>query len=132
MKSLKELEEIRKKTLENINLRKGREGYRVVVGMATCGIAAGARLVLMAIMDEIKNLELTNVTVAQTGCIGACRLEPIVEVYSPEGEKVTYIKMDPQKAKAMVESHIKSGKVIDEYTMTVIEGKIIDPVIKED
>jgi NADP-reducing hydrogenase subunit HndB len=131
MKSLKELEEIRKKTLDNINLRKGREGYRVVVGMATCGIAAGAREVLTSTIDEIKELALTNVTVAQTGCIGVCRLEPIVEVYSPNGEKVTYIKMDSQKAKAMVQSHIKNDKVIDDYTMTVIEGKVVDPAIKK-
>ncbi len=130
MKSLKELAEIRKNTLENINLRKGREGYRIIVGMATCGIAAGARPVLTTIMEEISNLDLKDVTVAQTGCIGACRLEPMVEVYSPDGNKVTYIKMDPEKAKAMVESHIKNGKVIDEYTMTVIDGKVIDPVTK--
>jgi NADP-reducing hydrogenase subunit HndB len=130
LKSLKELAEIRKNTLENINLRKGREGYRIIVGMATCGIAAGARPVLTTIMEEISNLDLKDVTVAQTGCIGACRLEPMVEVYSPDGNKVTYIKMDPEKAKAMVESHIKNGKVIDEYTMTVIDGKVIDPVTK--
>ncbi len=128
MKSLKELEEIRKRTLENINLRKGREGYRIVVGMATCGIAAGARPVLTTIMDEVSRLELKDVTVAQTGCVGACRFEPIVEVYSPDGEKVTYIKMNPNKAKAMVERHIKDGKIIDEYTMTVIGGKVIDTV----
>lgn len=128
MKSLKELEEIRKRTLENINLRKGREGYRIVVGMATCGIAAGARPVLTTIMDEVSRLELKDVTVAQTGCVGACRFEPIVEVYSPDGEKVTYIKMNPNKAKAMVERHIKDGKIIDEYTMTVIDGKVIDTV----
>lgn len=130
MKSLKELEEIRKNTLENINLRKGREGYRIIVGMATCGIAAGARPVLTTIMEEINKLDLKDVTVAQTGCIGACRLEPMVEVYSPDGNKVTYIKMDAEKAKAMVESHIKNNKVIDEYTMTVIDGKVIDPVTK--
>ena len=128
MKSLKELEEIRKRTLENINLRKGREGYRIVVGMATCGIAAGARPVLTSIMDEVNKLDLKNVTVAQTGCIGACRFEPMVEVYSPDGEKVTYIKMNPEKAKAMVASHIIDGKVIVDYTMTLIYCKVIDPV----
>lgn len=130
MKSLKELEEIRKNTLENINLRKGRKGYRIVVGMATCGIAAGARPVLTTIMDEVNKLGLKDVTVAQTGCIGVCRLEPIVEVHSPDGNKVTYIKMNPEKAKVMVESHIKDDKVIDEYTMTVIDGKVIESLSK--
>ena len=132
MKTIKELEEIRKRTLENINLRKGREGYRIVVGMATCGIAAGARPVLTTIMDEISRLEIKNVTVAQTGCIGACRFEPIVEVFSPEGEKVTYIKMNPDNEKEMVEIHIMNDRVLDEYTMTVIDGKVIDPVAKDE
>nr|WP_087678192.1 (2Fe-2S) ferredoxin domain-containing protein [Garciella nitratireducens] len=131
VKTLKELEEIRKKTLENINIRKGKESYRIVVGMATCGIAAGARPVLTAIMEQVSKLGLKDVTIAQTGCIGACRFEPIVEVYCPDGEKVTYIKMTPEKAKKMVESHIKNGKVVEEYTMTTIDGKIIDPVMKE-
>ena len=105
---------------------------RQVVGMATCGIAAGARPVLTTIMDEISRLEIKNVTVAQTGCIGACRFEPIVEVFSPEGEKVTYIKMNPDKAKEMVEIHIMNDRVLDEYTMTVIDGKVIDPVAKDE
>ena len=79
-KSLEELKAIRKKKFEDINLRKGKDGYRVVVGMATCGIAAGARPVMLKIMEEIENRNLTNVTVAQTGCIGVCRLEPILNL----------------------------------------------------
>ena len=81
MKTLKELEEIRQRTLESVNLRKDRTGARVVVGMATCGIAAGARPILMAFLEEIKNRSLKDITVTQTGCIGVCRLEPMVEVY---------------------------------------------------
>ena len=81
MKSLKELEEIRQRTLNSINIRKDNDNIRVVVGMATCGIAAGARPVLLAFMDEIAKRGLNNVSVSQTGCIGVCRLEPIVEVW---------------------------------------------------
>ncbi|MGE5633110.1 MAG: (2Fe-2S) ferredoxin domain-containing protein [Caulobacteraceae bacterium] len=117
MKSIQELEEIRKKTLETINVRKDRSGTRVVVGMATCGIAAGARPVLLAIMDEVKKNNLSDVIVAQTGCIGMCRLEPIVEVYRPGEEKVTYIKVNPSKAIRIVNEHVKQGKVVDEYTI---------------
>lgn len=111
------MEEIRKKTLDAINVRKDRSGTRVVVGMATCGIAAGARPVLLAIMDEVKKYNLADVVVAQTGCIGMCRLEPIVEVYKPGEDKVTYVKMNPSKAIRVVNEHIMNGKVVEEYTI---------------
>ncbi len=117
MKTIQELEEIRKRTLDTINVRKDRSGTRVVVGMATCGIAAGARPVLLAIMDEVKKHNLADVVVAQTGCIGMCRLEPIVEVYKPGEEKVTYIKVTDAKAIRIVNEHIMQGKVVDEYTI---------------
>jgi NADP-reducing hydrogenase subunit HndB len=129
-KTLKELEEIRKQKLEEINLRKGREGYRVVVGMATCGIAAGARPVMLKMMEEVEALGIEGVTVEQTGCIGACRLEPIVEVYDPEGNKTTYIKMDEDKAAEVVEKHLRDNQVVEEYIVTMIDGKVIDPVEK--
>jgi NADP-reducing hydrogenase subunit HndB len=117
MKTLKELEEIRKKTLDSINIRKDRTGTRVVVGMATCGIAAGARPVLISIMDEVKKNNLADVVVAQTGCIGMCRFEPIVEVYKPGEEKITYVKVTAAKALRIVNEHVMQGKVVDEYTI---------------
>lgn len=117
MKSIQELEEIRKRTLQTLNVRKDRSGTRIVVGMATCGIAAGARPVLHAIMDEVKKNNLSDVVVAQTGCIGVCRLEPIVEVYKPGEEKVTYIKMTPEKAIRVVREHVMLDKVVSEYTI---------------
>ena len=117
MKSLQELEAIRKKTLENINLRKEHNGTRVVVGMATCGIAAGARPVLAAFMDEVAKRSLNNVVVAQTGCIGVCRLEPIVEVYKPGEEKATYVKVNPDMVPRIVTEHIVNGRAVDEYTI---------------
>ncbi len=117
MKTIQELEEIRKNTLDTINLRKDRSGTRVVVGMATCGIAAGARPVLLSIMDEIKKHNLADVIVAQTGCIGLCRLEPIVEVYRPGETKVTYVKMNPSKAIRVINEHVMKGKIVEEYTI---------------
>ena len=81
---------------------------RVVVGMATCGIAAGARPVLAAFTEEVAKRNLQNVTVAQTGCIGICQYEPVVEVYEPGKEKVTYVKMTPEKAVKVVDEHIWS------------------------
>ncbi len=122
MKSLAELEALRKNALEQIHMRHDRkDGIRIVVGMATCGIAAGARPVLGAFMEEIANRKLSDVTVTQTGCIGVCRLEPVVEVYMPGQEKVTYVKMDAQKAKKVVADHIVIGLVVSEYTIGEVE-----------
>ena len=117
MKSLAELEAIRNKAKGNVNLRKDDHAVRVVVGMATCGIAAGARPVMNAMMEEVAKRGLEHVAVTQTGCIGVCRLEPIVEVYVPGEEKVTYVKMDPQKAVEVVSEHIVNGRVVTKYTI---------------
>ena len=122
MKSLAELQEIRNKVLNQVNLRKEREdGIRVVVGMATCGIAAGARPVLNAFMAEIEKRNLANVTVTQTGCIGMCRLEPIVEVFLPGQEKVTYVKMTEEKVARIVTEHIINQKPVAEFTIGAAE-----------
>lgn len=118
MKSLAELEAIREKMLGKVNLRtEDGEGIRVVVGMATCGIAAGARPVMNAFMEEVAKRNLSNVTVSQTGCIGMCRLEPIVEVIEPGKEKVTYVKMTAEKAAKIVAEHLVNGKAVAEYTV---------------
>lgn len=117
MKSLAELEAIRNKAKGSVNLRKDDHAIRVVVGMATCGIAAGARPVMNAIMDEVAKRGLEHVAVTQTGCIGMCRLEPIVEVIVPGEEKVTYVKVDPSKAAEIVNEHIVNGHPIAKYTI---------------
>jgi NADP-reducing hydrogenase subunit HndB len=121
MKSLAELEAIRNKAKGNVILRKDDNAVRVVVGMATCGIAAGARPVLTAIMEEVSKRNLEHVAVTQTGCIGVCRLEPIVEVMVPGEEKVTYVKVDPQKAAEIVSEHIVNGRVVTKYTIGAAE-----------
>ena len=117
MKSLKELEEIRNKTLSQIDIRKKDEGTRVVIGMATCGIAAGARPVLAAFVEEVAKRKLNDVIVSQTGCIGACRLEPMVEVYTPGKEKVTYVKVSPSMVSKIVTEHIVNGTPVKEFTI---------------
>ncbi len=122
MKSLEELAAIRESALQQINMRHDRQdGVRIVVGMATCGIAAGARPVLNAFVEEVAKRNLSDVTVTQTGCIGMCRLEPIVEVYMPGEEKVTYAKVDADKARKIVADHIVNGKVCAEYTIGEVE-----------
>lgn len=118
IKSISDLEAIRKKALEELEFRKQpEEGIRIVVGMATCGIAAGARPVMLRFVEEIQKRNLNNVVVVQTGCIGMCRLEPIVEVYEPNKEKVTYVKMTPEKVERIVVEHIVNKKPVVEWTI---------------
>ena len=118
MKSLAELAAIRDKMKDKVVIREGSTETRVVVGMATCGIAAGARPVLSAFVEGINNAGLTaNVTVTQTGCIGICQYEPVVEIYEAGKEKLTYVNMNPEKAADVIEQHLKNGKVIEEYTI---------------
>ena len=123
MKSLAELQAIKDKMKNKVVIREGGEEVRVVVGMATCGIAAGARPVLNTLVEEVENLSLSGkVTVAQTGCIGICQFEPVVEVFEAGKEKVTYVKVDAEKAKKIAQQHLKDGKVVVEYTFAKNQG----------
>lgn len=118
MKSLAELKAIRDKMQNAVNVRENDENnVRVVVGMATCGIAAGARPVLNAFTEEAAKRSLHNVTVTQTGCIGLCQYEPIVEIYTPDGAKTTYVKMTAEKVVRVVSDHLVNGNVVGEYTI---------------
>tara|TARA_Y100001933_G_C18887657_1_gene516891 strand:- start:536 stop:904 length:369 start_codon:yes stop_codon:yes gene_type:complete len=121
MKSLAELAKIREEALKKVDIRKDRKGTRIVVGMATCGISAGARPVLTSMIEEVQKRNLADVEVTQTGCIGVCRLEPIVEVYKEGQEKVTYVEMDAEKAKRVIAEHIVNGQVVSELTIGSVE-----------
>ena len=122
MKSLAELQAIKDRMRSKVILREGAGEIRVVVGMATCGIAAGARPVLNAFVEGVNNEGLyEKVTVSQTGCVGYCQLEPIVEIYEAGKEKVTYIKMTAEKAAEVVEKHLKGGNVVTEYTVATVD-----------
>ncbi len=123
MKSIAELEAIRQRTLNQVGLRKDNDNTRVIVGMATCGIAAGARPVMLAFMEETAKRNLQNVTVSQTGCIGMCRLEPMVDVIVPGKEKVTYVRMTAEKVGRVVAEHIVNGRPVEEYTISHAENE---------
>ena len=118
MKSLAELAAIKAKMQSKVVIREGEGAVRVVVGMATCGIAAGARPVLNAFVEGVAQNNLTSkVTVTQTGCIGICQYEPVVEIFEDGKDKVTYVKLDADKAKEIVEKHLAGGVVVEEYTI---------------
>lgn len=123
MKSLEELKAIREKMQGQIGMRSEHsKDTRVVVGMATCGIASGARPVLNTLVKEVEDRNLKHVIVTQTGCIGLCQYEPIVEVYEPGKEKVTYVKVNEEKAKEILEQHLIRGQVVDKYLLHVDEN----------
>ena len=123
MKSLEELKAIRDKMKGQIGMRsENADNTRVVVGMATCGIASGASPVLNLLVKEVEDRKLEHVTVTQTGCIGLCQYEPIVEVYEPGKEKVTYVKVNEEKAKEILEQHLVRGQVLDKYLLHVDEN----------
>ena len=122
MKSIAELKALRDQMQAKMNVRDPEDGsIRVVVGMATCGIAAGARPVLNAFVEEINKRGLKNVTVTQTGCLGVCRLEPMVEVMMPGEEKVTYVKLTAEMVPTIVASHLVNKQVVKEYTIGAAE-----------
>ena len=120
MKSIKDLEAIRQRTLDEVNLRNDRHGIRVVVGMGTCGISAGARPVMMEFVEEIKRRGVKDAMVTQTGCIGMCQYEPIVEVLEPGKEKVTYVKVTPEMVARIVSDHLVNGNPVGEFTVGAI------------
>lgn len=116
MKSLAELAKLREEARKTVDVRTGGKRARVVVGMATCGISAGARAVFSALIEEANTRNISDVVITQAGCIGVCRLEPIVEVYR-NGEKVTYVNMDAQKAVRVLVEHVINGNVVSELTI---------------
>ena len=117
MKSLAELKAIREKMQSQVSMRAEDHNHtRVVVGMATCGIASGARPVLTRLSTLVQEKNLTDkISVTQTGCIGLCQYEPIVEVMEPGKSKITYIKMTPEKAEEVLERHLIGGHVVEDY-----------------
>ena len=122
MKTLEELMALRDAAKAQMTTRDdSSEVTRIVVGMATCGIAAGARPVMNRFVEEISKRGLKNVTVAQTGCIGMCQYEPIAEVLVPGEEKVTYVQLNEEKAAKIILEHIVNGKPVAEYTVGAIK-----------
>ncbi len=122
MKSLAELEEIKKKAQADMAAR-SEGGKRIVVGMATCGIAAGARPVMAALVEELRTRGISDVSVSMTGCIGLCKFEPIVEVIDTDGSKVTYVRVDENKAKRIIAEHIINGQICQDLTADTAEAQ---------
>ena len=120
MKSLADLQALREKLKADIKLRRS-EGTVVVVGMGTCGIAAGAREVMSAILEELAVRKLVDVQVRQTGCIGMCEKEVLVDVIRPGEPRITYGKVNPEDVKKIVADHVVNGRIVEELVVGKIE-----------
>lgn len=122
MKSLEELKKLREQAQANLELRKQKDGYRVIVGMATCGIAAGARPILAKFVEEVASRKLDSVTVTQVGCIGECALEPIVEVIDKNDKRTIYGLVKVEDVNTIIEEHLIGGKVVETKTLEYLKA----------
>lgn len=130
--TLEDLEKIKERNSNKVNQGNDRQDTRIVVGMGTCGIAAGAVQIYETFEAEIENQGLKNITLVKTGCIGVCRLEPIVEIIKPGEEKVTYVKVTPNKVRNIIEKHIINGKMVEDFTIHLIENRILNDFTRID
>jgi NADP-reducing hydrogenase subunit HndB len=119
VKSLEDLKKLREQALQKRDVKKAEGHAQVIVGMGTCGIAAGARDTMKAILDTIENEGLSGIIVTQTGCIGLCEKEPIVQVMVGSGEKVVYGKVSPEVARQIMHDHVVGGKVVDNHVISM-------------
>ncbi len=117
MKTTEDLKKVKQKALDEIKLREGKESIRIVVGMGTCGIAAGAREIMTTILEELSKRNLTDVTVRQTGCIGMCAKEPLIDVKVAGQSTVTYGNLDEAKVRQIVAQHIVNGMVVNNWVI---------------
>ncbi len=115
MKTVDELKVVAQKVKHNVDMRVSKKGYRVLVGMGTCGIAAGARPIMMNFVEEVAKNELDDVTVTQMGCVEKCDLEPIVKVVDTKGNETLYGNVTEDKVAQIIEKHVINGQVIEEY-----------------
>ncbi len=117
IKSLDDLKRIREEALAKRELKRTSGAAQVIVGMGTCGIAAGARDTMKAILETIEKDNLQDIIVTQTGCIGLCEREPIVQVIVGTNPKVTYGKVTPEIARQILKEHVKLGKVVENHVI---------------
>jgi len=116
MKSLAELNKLKNIAIKNMNAKKNDQGYKIIIGMATCGIAAGGKKIMKAFKDDLK-IRNVYIPVSITGCVGVCRLEPMADIIDEKGNKTTYIMLTPEKVTKIVQSHIINGQIVSEYTI---------------
>ena len=122
MKSLEDLKKLRDEALKKMTMRYVEGGIRIQVGMGTCGIASGAKIILSKFLEEIEEADLTNVVVTQVGCMGECAYEPMAELIDQDGHQFVYCSLTPARVSEIVESHIKHNEPITKYLLSTLKG----------
>ncbi len=120
MKTLEDLKRLREQVQSRTSLR-NTTGTQIIVGMGTCGIAAGAREVMTAVLDEIARRKLEDVTVRQTGCIGMCEKEVLVDIVRQGEPRITYGQVTPALVATLIAEHVVNGRIVEEYVVGKIE-----------
>lgn len=119
IKSLEELKLMRERALENRQVKTASGVAQVIVGMGTCGIAAGARDTMKGILKYIETNNLSGIVITQTGCIGLCEQEPIVQVVIGDAPKVTYGRVSPSVAERIIQEHVLNGKPVENHVIQI-------------
>ncbi|MGE4320932.1 MAG: ferredoxin [Acholeplasmataceae bacterium] len=122
MKSLEELKKLRDASLKKMTMRYTKDGFRVQVGMATCGIASGARPILNEFLEQIEHHDLKNVTITQVGCMGECAFEPMAEIVDASGQSYIYCSLTIPMVREIVEKHIMNHQPITKYLLSARKG----------
>jgi NADP-reducing hydrogenase subunit HndB len=112
---MEELKLIRERMKVTNGARHDQRQTQIVIGMGTCGIGAGARNTLLAVMNELTLLDLDNVSVTQTGCMGMCEREPLLEIRTIEGESYLYAHVDAERARRIVANHVQLGQPMTQW-----------------
>lgn len=122
MKTLDELRVMRENAKQKMTMRTMTDGFRIQVGMGTCGIAAGARPILQAFFEQVDYHELKNITITQVGCMGNCAFEPMVEIIDASGQSYVYVSVTIPMVREIVEKHIINHQPIEKYTLRAQKG----------
>ena len=120
MKTLEDLKALREKLKSDIKVRQN-QGTKIIIGMGTCGIAAGAREVMSAALDEQAVRKLNDVQLQQTGCIGMCEKEVLLDVIRPNEPRITYGNVKPADVKRIIADHVVNGRIIEDLVVGKIE-----------
>jgi len=122
MKSLEELKKLRDESLKKMTMRFVKDGFRIQVGMGTCGIASGARPILATFLEEVEKNELGNVSVTQVGCMGECAYEPMAELIDDQGQSFVYCNLTEATAREVIQRHVMNHEPILRLLLTSKKG----------
>lgn len=114
---IEDLEKISQRVKKTVLLRDGAGRAKITVHMGTCGIAAGARKIMNALMEAIEEKDISDVILTSSGCAGLCSKEPMATVELKDEAPVKYVDLTPEKIRKILDEHIIGGKIVEEYAL---------------